>query len=154
VIGDASGEDQTNSVYIAKLEELKAVCGPVESRHAEERTRPAAARQLRSLAETNLNLATSGSGKHAHLSEEEKARVVNESLKVFLWLAEMLARQEKVARHEEPWLLTSDIMKKQEAMDRCCKPILSKPAHAPVKVGPPTPAPEAVLLQSGQQAKY
>jgi heat shock protein 4 len=44
-----------------------------------------------------------------------------------------------VPKTSDPVLITHDITKKRETLDRVCKPIVNRP---PVKAEPPKPAPE------------
>ena len=52
------------------------------------------------------------------------------------------ALQSKLAKWEEPVLLTSDVTKKRDTLERVCKPIASRPAPKP-EAPKPEPAPAA-----------
>ncbi|GFR48872.1 hypothetical protein Agub_g10723 [Astrephomene gubernaculifera] len=132
------GEDTTKSVYIAKLEELKAKGGPVERRFAEDQSRGAALDALRSTLEHYQQLARSDRPQLAHISPEERASVIKECDAAAGWLQERLALQSQLSKADEPALLTADINKKRETVERVCKPIMSRPAPPP-----PAPAPAA-----------
>ena len=49
--------------------------------------------------------------------------------------------QAKVAKCDEPCLLTSDITKKRDTVERMCKPIASKPKPKPPAPAAADPAP-------------
>ncbi|PNW72223.1 hypothetical protein CHLRE_16g677000v5 [Chlamydomonas reinhardtii] len=132
------GEDTTKSVYTSKLEELKAKGAPVEGRYAEDQSRGPAVEALRAAAASYLDSAKGDKPSLAHIPAEEKAAVVKECDAALAWLNERLALQSKLSKADEPALLTADINKKRETLDRVCKPILSRPAPAPA--APPAPA--------------
>ncbi|EFJ49538.1 heat shock protein Hsp70E [Volvox carteri f. nagariensis] len=132
------GEDTTKSVYIAKLDELKAKGAPVERRYAEDQTRGSAVEGLRSTLEHYRSLARSDRPQYAHISPEERATVLKECDAAQAWLDERLALQANLTKADEPALLTADINKKRDTVERACKPIMSKPAPPP-----PTPPPAA-----------
>ncbi|GLC40661.1 hypothetical protein PLESTB_000035600 [Pleodorina starrii] len=132
------GEDTTKSVYIAKLEELRAKGAPVERRYTEDQTRGSALGALRSTLEHYRSLAASDRPQYAHISPEERSAVSKECDAALAWLDERLALQSNLTKADEPAILTADINKKRETVERVCKPIMSKPAPPP-----PSPAPAA-----------
>ncbi|GBF90729.1 heat shock protein 70 kDa-like [Raphidocelis subcapitata] len=142
------GEDETKSVYVAKLQELKALGDPIEARAADDAARPAAAEELRRLADGYLSVATSELPAHAHLSAEERATLQKEAADALAWLQDKTALQSQLARHDESVLTTADIQKKAGALDRACKPIASKPPPAPK----PAPKPAAAAADAGAAA--
>lgn len=80
------GEDTTKSVYIAKLEELKAKGVPVERRYAEGQTRVPAVETLRSTLEHYRSLARSDRLQYAHITPEERESVLKECELAQGWL--------------------------------------------------------------------
>lgn len=67
-------------------------------------------------------------------------QVVDECNSALSWLADKSAQQAALNKFEEPVLVTADIQKKHDMIDRLCKPIMSKPAPKPE---PAPAAPEA-----------
>ena len=133
------GEDETKSVYVAKLVELKKLGGPVEARAREAESRPAAAAALRQKCKAYLTAARGTEALYAHLSAEELAHVANEAQAALAWLEEKEKLQAGAALYDDPILVVSDIEKKGDTVSRVCDPILSKPAPKPE----PAPAPAA-----------
>lgn len=70
------GEDAIKSVYVSKLDEVKAVGGPVALRCKEDEARPKAASQLREATNEFMTKAQSGDEKYSHLSEKDLESVV------------------------------------------------------------------------------
>jgi len=128
------GEDSTKSVYMSKLEELKKIWGPIESRYDQDQQRGPAAQALRKAAETYLAFSKSDSVGFAHVTPAERQVVAQEAETVIKWLCEKEALQASREKWAEPALLTHDILKKKDTLERICKPIASKPL-------PKTPAP-------------
>ena len=139
------GEDQSKSVYVAKLAELKSLGGGVEARAREAEGRPAAAAALRQRCQTYLDAARGGDAKLAHLSAEEMAQVIAESEAALTWLNEKEALQAAASKYEDPVLVVADIEKKTETVVRVCEPILSKPAPKPKAPEPAAAQPDAEM---------
>uniref|UniRef100_A0A061S331 Heat shock 70kDa protein 4 n=1 Tax=Tetraselmis sp. GSL018 TaxID=582737 RepID=A0A061S331_9CHLO len=127
------GEDAERSVYIKKLNELKQIGEPVEERYREMSTRGPAAERLLACCNKFAGLASGGDPKYAHISDEEKGRVIEECQKASEWLREKQALQESLPKHEVPVLMTHDIDKKIEAVTRASEAVLNKPPPPPPK---------------------
>ncbi|KAM3407734.1 hypothetical protein ACQJBY_001231 [Aegilops geniculata] len=140
------GEDETKGVYVAKLEELKKVGGPIEVRYREWEERGPAIEQLAYCIRSFREAALSSDPKFEHIDISEKQKVVNECSGAETWLHEKKQQQDALPKHADPALLVSDIKKKAEALDRFCKSIMTKPKPAPKPQTPPpaeTSPPEA-----------
>ncbi|KAL6897865.1 hypothetical protein ACP4OV_006824 [Aristida adscensionis] len=136
------GEDETKGVYIAKLEELKKIGDPIEARYKEWTERGFAVEQLTYCIRSFREAALSNDQKFDHIDISEKQKVVNECSEAENWLREKKQQQDALPKHANPVLLVSDLKKKAEALDRFCKPIMTKPKPAPKPQTPP-PAPQA-----------
>ncbi|KAI3712027.1 hypothetical protein L1987_70576 [Smallanthus sonchifolius] len=129
------GEDETKGVYIAKLDELKKQGDPIEQRYKEHSERGSFVDQLVSHFIWYRQAAASGDPKYEHIDLSEKQKVLNECLEAENWLREKKQLQDSLPKHVDPVLLLSDIRKKGEALNRVCRPIMSKPKPAtPEKV--------------------
>lgn len=138
------GEDCVKSVYVAKLEELKKLGSPVETRYVEDQTRGPVVRQLREACTNYLNLVgPDAPAKYAHLTTEDREQVAKEAHAALAWLAEKESMQAQLSRQEDPALLTADVVKKRDAVDRACKPIVNKPPPPPPKPAAEEPKPAA-----------
>ncbi|KAM0899959.1 hypothetical protein ACQ4PT_020965 [Festuca glaucescens] len=139
------GEDETKGVYLAKLEELKKVGGPIELRYKESEERGTALEQLGYCIRSFREAALSNDQTFDHIDIAEKQKVVNECSAAENWLIEKKQEQDALPKHANPAFLVSELKKKAEALDRFCKPIMTKPKPAPKPQTPPpseTPAPE------------
>lgn len=134
------GEDETKGVYIAKLEELKKIGDPIELRAAEDSARPAAAALLAASANSLLAMAAPDAA-HAHIDAADLAKVAGDAKAALDWLAEKTGMQDALGKTAEPVLLSADITKKREALERFATPIMSRPKPAPKPE--PKPEPEA-----------
>ncbi|XAR67728.1 hypothetical protein NMG60_11002606 [Bertholletia excelsa] len=131
------GEDETKGVYVAKLEELKKQGDPIEERYKEYSERGSVIGQLIHCINSYREAAMSNDPKFDHIELEEKQKVLNECVEAEAWLREKQQQQESLPKYVSPVLLSADVRKKAEALDRFCRPIMTKPK--PVK---PTPPPE------------
>ena len=125
------GENQTKSVYTAKLEELKKMGDPIELRLSESGARPAAAQILRQLCSNYIAMATSDVEEYHHIDAEEKEKVIRECEASVKWLSEKLQMQQQLLKTDNPCVLSTEISKKAEVVERFCRPIMSKPKPAP-----------------------
>ncbi|XP_071686009.1 heat shock 70 kDa protein 15-like [Rutidosis leptorrhynchoides] len=135
------GEDETKGVYVSKLDELKKQGDPIEQRYREHSERGDFVSQLANQINAYRQAAASGDPKYEHIDMNEKQKVLNECSDAENWLREKTQLQDSLPKHADPVLLLSDIRKKAEAIDRVCRPIMTKPKPAPPK--PATPEPQA-----------
>jgi heat shock protein 4 len=141
------GEDETKSVYVAKLGEVKALGGPVEGRAANAATLPAAADSLRRTCQGFL--AALNEPRTAHLEEADKQTVAGECQNALDWLSEKEGLQQQTAKYDDPVLLAADVEKKEGTVRRVCEPILSKKPPPPPKKE--EPAPQAAEEAGGEE---
>ncbi|CAI0422810.1 unnamed protein product [Linum tenue] len=143
------GEDETKGVYIAKLEELKKQGDPIEQRYKESTERGSVIDQLLHCVSSYREAALSNDTKFDHIDMNEKQKVINECAEAEAWLNDKKQQQDSLPKYATPVLLTADLKRKAEALDRFCRPIMTKPKPAPPK--PATPeAPTASPEQRPQ----
>ncbi|CAJ1955198.1 unnamed protein product [Sphenostylis stenocarpa] len=149
------GEDETKGVYIAKLEELKKQGDPIEERYKESMERGSVIDTLVYCINSYRDAAMSNEPKFDHIDIDEKQKVLNECVEAENWLREKKHQQDSLPKYASPVLLSADIRKKAEAVDRFCKPIMTKPKPPPPKPttpeAPATPPPQASEQQQQQQ---
>ncbi|XP_058226855.1 heat shock 70 kDa protein 15-like [Rhododendron vialii] len=135
------GEDETKGVYIAKLEELKKQGDPIEERYKEHTERGSVIEQLVYCVTGFREAAMSSDPKFDHIDLTEKQKVMNECVEAEAWLRERMQQQDLLPKYATPVILSADIRKKAEALDRFCRPIMTKPKPAkPATAETPSPA--------------
>eukprot|EP00262_Sarcandra_glabra_P020686 TRINITY_DN837_c0_g1_i2.p1 TRINITY_DN837_c0_g1~~TRINITY_DN837_c0_g1_i2.p1 ORF type:complete len:856 (+),score=226.44 TRINITY_DN837_c0_g1_i2:70-2637(+) len=144
------GEDETKGVYIAKLEELKKQGDPIEERYKESLERGPVVEQLVYCINSFRVAALSKDPKFDHIDIAELEKVVNECGEAETWLREKQQLQDTLPKYATPVLLSSEVKRKAETLDRFCRPILTKPRPAPAK--PQTPTESSPPPPSPQQA--
>ncbi|KAM0933439.1 putative Heat shock protein 70 family [Dioscorea sansibarensis] len=137
------GEDETKGVYIAKLDELKKQGDPIEERYKEYTERGPTIEQLAYCFNSYREAALSKDPKFEHIEIAEKQKVINECSEAESWLREKKQQQDALPKFAAPVLLAADIKRKAEALDRFCRPIMTKPKPAPAKPQTPPPPPAA-----------
>ncbi|KAJ8464453.1 hypothetical protein OPV22_027005 [Ensete ventricosum] len=136
------GEDETKGVYVAKLEELQKQGNPIEVRYKEWTERGPAINQLAYCIHSFREAALSKDPKFDHIDVAEKQKVVSECSESEAWLREKQQQQDALPKYATQVLLSADIKRKAEALDRFCKPIMTTPPPVPAKPQtPPTAAP-------------
>ncbi|KDP37205.1 hypothetical protein JCGZ_06261 [Jatropha curcas] len=133
------GEDETKGVYIAKLEELKKQGDPIEERYKEHMERGSVIDQLGYCINSYREAAVSSDPKFDHIDLAEKQKVLNECVEAESWLREKKQQQDSLPKYASPVLLSADVRRKAEALDRFCRPIMTKPKPAKPST-PETPA--------------
>ncbi|KAE9588050.1 hypothetical protein Lal_00002979 [Lupinus albus] len=149
------GEDETKGVYVAKLEELKKQGDPIEERYKEYTERGAVIDELVYCINSYRETVISNNPKFDHIDISEKEKVLNECVEAEDWVKEKKQQQDSLPKYATPVLLSADIRKKAEAVDRFCKPIVTKPKPKAAKVATPetapTPGPEGDEKQQPQE---
>ncbi|CAL0322034.1 unnamed protein product [Lupinus luteus] len=144
------GEDETKGVYVAKLEELKKQGDPIEQRYKEYTERGSVVDQLVYCINSYREAVMSNDPKFDHIDINEKEKVLNECVEAENWLREKKQQQDSLPKYATPVLLSADIRNKAEAIDRFCKPIMTKPKPKPTKP-PATPPPQSDEQQQQPQ---
>lgn len=146
------GEDTTKVVYDTKLTEIRAAADPIELRYTECEQRPAQIEALKNTLEKFQSFATSSDEKYAHIDQAERDKVLNECKTVSEWLQKMTERQEALAKHQDPVLLSSELKNKNDQLVRICNPIMNKkPPPPPAKAAEPAPAAPAKEDETNKQ---
>ena len=143
------GEDESKGVYVAKLEELRAIGEPIETRAKEEYERPGAISKLTDLAQRFL--AMSGDEDHAHIESADLEKVAKECNDALGWLNEKKTLQDATPKTQAAVLLSADIEKKAATLERVATPILNRPKPAPKKEEPPAETEEAEPMEDGSE---
>ncbi|KAL3618324.1 hypothetical protein CASFOL_038645 [Castilleja foliolosa] len=142
------GEDETKGVYVAKLEELKKQGDPIETRFKEHTERGSVIDQLTYGINSYREAAMSSDPKFDHIDLAERQKVLNECLEAEAWVREKKQQQDTLPKHATPVLLSADVKKKAEALDRFCRPIMTKPK--PAKPAPTPEPPSPATSQGGE----
>ncbi|XP_022842885.1 heat shock 70 kDa protein 16-like isoform X4 [Olea europaea var. sylvestris] len=117
------GDDESESVYTEKLEDLKKIVDPVEHRYKEEEARAQATRSL-------LNCIVEYRMSVGSLPPSERD-VIDECNKAEQWLREKTQEQDSLPKNADPILLSSEIKRKAEALEAICgRTLASKSSSA------------------------
>ncbi|KAL1551499.1 heat shock 70 kDa protein 15-like [Salvia divinorum] len=141
------GEDESKGVYTAKLDELKKQGDPIEERFKEHSERGTVISQLIYCINSYREAAMSNDSKFDHIDLAEKQKVLSDCVEAEAWLREKQQHQDTLPKHTPPVLLSADVRKKAESLDRSCRLIMMKPKPAPK---PPTPEPTSPAPSGGE----
>jgi heat shock protein 4 len=131
---------------VAKLGELKKLGDPLEQRQKEEELRGPAILELNYCINSFREAAQSKDAKYDHINGADKEKVVIECNKAEEWFKDKQQQQNTLPKSANPVLLSYDIKKKTEFLDRFCKPIMTK-------ARPPPPKPTSTAEASPGEAK-
>ncbi|KAJ2473512.1 adenyl-nucleotide exchange factor sse1 [Coemansia sp. RSA 2322] len=135
------GEDTTKDAYAEKLAGLKTLGEPASERFREDRERPKAARELRDTIAQWADRATSQEERYAHITSEERQRVIDRVEKVQEWLDDKLDKQSARPKWDAPVVFAHEIARQREDLVYFANPIMSRPKPEP-KVEEPAAAAE------------
>ncbi|KAL6495893.1 hypothetical protein OROGR_030456 [Orobanche gracilis] len=134
------GEDESKGVYTAKLEDLKKQGDPIEARYKEHTERGSVLDQFIYCINSYREAAKSSDPKFEHIDLADKQKVLDECAEVEAWLREKKQHQDTLPKYATPTLLSADVRKKAEALDRFCRPIMMKPKPAKPATTPEPPS--------------
>lgn len=108
------GDEQTKSVYVAKLNELKAIGDPIVLRKVEAEERPHAIKELKQAILAHRLTATNVDPKYEHISPEDKQKIVQKCDELEKELNNLIVKQDKLPKHADPAFLAGDLIKKKQ----------------------------------------
>ncbi|XP_010278704.1 PREDICTED: heat shock 70 kDa protein 16 [Nelumbo nucifera] len=118
------GDDESETVYTSKLEDLKKLVDPIENRYKDEEARAQATRDLlKCIVEKRMAVRS--------LASNERDMIINECNKVEQWVREKTQQQDSLPKNEDPILWSSEIKRKAEALNAMCKHILKSRTSPP-----------------------
>ncbi|KAL3850865.1 hypothetical protein ACJIZ3_012747 [Penstemon smallii] len=118
------GEDESEIVYSKKLEDLKKMVDPIESRYNDEEARALATRNL-------LNCIVEYRMAVKSLPPSERETVIGECNKAEQWLREKSQQQDSLPKNADPILWSSEIKRKADALDEICKHAMGSKSSYP-----------------------
>ncbi|MCL7039852.1 hypothetical protein MKW94_021061 [Papaver nudicaule] len=118
------GDDESERVYTGKLEDLKKLVDPIESRYKDEEARAQATRDLLKCI-VDYRMAVKS------LPTSDRDVVNNECNEAEQWLRDRTQQQDSLPKSTDPLLWASEIKAKTEALDMTCKHILRSKASPP-----------------------
>ncbi|KAJ4982362.1 hypothetical protein NE237_033199 [Protea cynaroides] len=107
------GDDESEKVYTSKLEGLKKMVDPIESRYKDEEARAQATRDLLQCIVDHRMAVRS-------LPPNERDAVINECNKAEQWLRDKTQQQDLLPKNADPILWASEIEKVTKALDTTC----------------------------------
>lgn len=111
------GDDETENVYTNKMEELRKLVDPIESRFKDEEARAQATREfLNCIVEYRMAVQS--------MPTYEREAVINECNNAEHWLRDISQQQESLPKNANPALWSHEIKKKMEAFNICCRNIM------------------------------
>lgn len=134
------GEDANKSAYVAKLDKLLEIGGPIAARHKESESRPKAAAALREVTNDFMSKAQSGDEKYSHIDAKDLESVVEKAATHSSWLDNQMARQAERPKNVNPAMTSEEILKRRDEVSFFCSAILNKPKPRSA-VPPKTDAP-------------
>lgn len=140
------GLDAQKSDYINHLKVLKEQHGDsIKRRKFEFESREVNVSALKSTIGKLQQFVASTDEKYAHITAEERQKLLAEVNQVDQWLASVLIQQDKIPKNQNPVFTVAELQKKKEQLDASAAPVMNKPKPAPPK---PEPKPEEAKADS------
>ncbi|KAJ2366600.1 adenyl-nucleotide exchange factor sse1 [Coemansia sp. RSA 2611] len=125
------GDDTTKVAYEEKLAGLKATGDPIVERVREDKERPKAVRELRDAIAQLADRAASQEEKYAHITQEERQKVIDRIERVQEWLDDKVEKQSLKKKWDAPCVFASEVKRQREELVYYATPILSRPKPEP-----------------------
>ena len=127
------GYDATKSVYVEKLDALKACGTPIEFREQQSRTRPNALIVLQRTIEKfqSWNNTAAADEQYAHITEEEFTKCRETCDTVASWMYDMMDKQGALTANQDAVVTTDEINGKSNELTKTISPIMHKPKPKP-----------------------
>lgn len=140
------GEDALKSAYVARLDNLLVLGGPISQRYIEHEKRDKVLSSLRDTINLYLNQATSSDERWDHIDAKDKESVVEKAAVLQKWLDDNVARQAERPLNVDPIIREEEVEKKRQEFIYFATPIFSKlkpkPKTTESGTGTNTPNPE------------
>jgi heat shock protein 4 len=127
------GFDSTKSLYIKKLDELKAHGNPIERRKWENDHRGENCDGIKKQIDFCKNFATQDTEATAHITAEEKAEVMAKAVELEKWLSDMMDKQAELNLYNDPVLTCELIQGKSKELQSSTRSVINKPKPIPKK---------------------
>lgn len=131
------GAEQTKSVYVKKLDDLKVHGDPIMKRRYEDENRFDAVKEMRTAINNFRIAANSEEPKYDHIEKSERSKILDECDGLEKQLNDSVAKQDRLPKNVDPVITVADLKKKKLDLERMANAILSKPKPAPPKVEKP-----------------
>jgi len=128
--------DATKVQFIEKLDQLKTHGDVVVWRSKEDGMRPD---WIQAVAGTIANYRTAAEQpgeKYGHIAPEKLSKISEACAELEVWLNDMKAKQDAVAKTEKPVLICADMEKKNQELAKKADEVLKEPKPAPPKPDP------------------
>jgi heat shock protein 4 len=124
------GFDATKSVYAEKLDQLKKLGDPIESRHNEAAQRPGAFSALQKYVEQCRNWLNNiqTDEKYKHITDEEREDCHLKCDEISSWVYDQLDKQGSLPQNVDPVVTVQNINDRSKELQKVMDPIIKKPA--------------------------
>jgi len=132
------GEDETKSVYVEKINQIRKLGDPILARKREAEIRTENFEKLKEFA--SQLVASLADPKYDHLEAADKDSIIKEVQTVLDDITVKFNTQEAAPKHQDPTFKSTAIPEKIKHLETFSRPILNKPKPKPVEeTPPPTP---------------
>lgn len=148
------GENATKSVYVARLQDLKVIGGPITDRAREYETIPQAEAVLRQTIGEYMKFTTNTEERYAHIEAADRSKIAAECAKKQKWIDETMAKQAARPLYQSLIVTSSQIIEEKNRLITACFPIMNKPKPKTesTPASPTEPAKEEPLLTDEEDA--
>lgn len=127
------GADCQKSEYRTHIATLRTIGDAIVQRHEEHHNRETHVATLKSAIGHYSQWASSHDEKHAHITAEERKKVLDECTAADQWLATALSAQDKLSKADHPSVTIKQLTQKKTALEQAVHPIMHKPKPAAPK---------------------
>lgn len=126
-------ENETKTIYIDKLNDLKVTGDPVVWRFKESQMRADWISAVRGTIGNYREAAANPGDKYGHISADKLGNIVSACGELEIWLDGLVAKQEILPKHEKPVMMCAEMETKNKELAKMADDILKEPKPAPPK---------------------
>lgn len=121
----------SKSAFMEKKSQLVQKATPLTYRKKEFEERPVRVNVLEASIDGYKKVVVPGVEEYAHISDEDKNKLLKSTEGTSIWLKEQLSKQAPLAKSVDPTLTCSSLNEKLAELDKVCKPIQNTPKPKP-----------------------
>lgn len=124
-------ENASKSAFVDQKKEIAEKASKLLYRKKEFDERPVRVNVLEASIHSYKKIAIPGAEEYAHISDEDKNKVLKCAESIYVWLKEQLSKQECMRKDEDPVLKCTNLNAKLQELDGVCRPIQNTPKPKP-----------------------
>lgn len=126
-------EEASKSAFVDRKKNIVEKANKLLFRKKEFDERPVRVNVLEACIQSYKKVTIPNSEEYAHISDDDKNKVLKNTESTYAWLREQLSKQQALRKDEDPVLTCADLNAKLQELDAVCRPIQNTPKPKPTE---------------------